>query len=146
MQDWLEIMKRAGVFILIGEMIIYLAPGKEYEKYIRFLMDMLIVVILFAPILNLFGEGERILEPVTSVEENFDRELTEMEEGFAERLQQTMEDTAGRLENAQVFDEEYTEETEGSREGEEEYGGNLDVVSEESRGAETLSEKSREAE
>lgn len=52
MNAYMNIIKEASIFMIIAEMIMHLVPSAEYEKYIRFLLDMICIMILFLPIVG----------------------------------------------------------------------------------------------
>lgn len=52
MNSYMNIIKEASIFMIIAEMIMHLVPSAEYEKYIRFLLDMICIMILFLPIVG----------------------------------------------------------------------------------------------
>lgn len=52
MDSYMHIIKEASIFMIIAEMIMHLVPSTEYEKYIRFLLDMICIMILFLPIVG----------------------------------------------------------------------------------------------
>lgn len=57
MESYLNIMKEASIFMIVAEMLIQLVPAAEYGKYIRFLMDMICIMILFLPIVSMLKEN-----------------------------------------------------------------------------------------
>lgn len=52
MNSYMNIIKEASIFMIVAEMIMHLVPSAEYEKYIRFLLDMICIMILFLPIVG----------------------------------------------------------------------------------------------
>ncbi len=57
MDSYVNIMKEASIFMIVAEMLIQLVPSAEYGKYMRFLMDLICIMILFLPIISMFREN-----------------------------------------------------------------------------------------
>lgn len=57
MESYVNIMKEAGIFMIVAEMLIQLVPSAEYGKYMRFLMDLICIMILFLPIVSMLREN-----------------------------------------------------------------------------------------
>lgn len=57
MEAYLNIMKEASIFMIVAEMLIQLVPSAEYGKYMRFLMDLICIMILFLPIVSMLREN-----------------------------------------------------------------------------------------
>ncbi len=57
MDSYMNIMKEASAFMIVAEMLIQLVPSSDYGKYMRFLMDLICIMILFLPIVSLLREN-----------------------------------------------------------------------------------------
>lgn len=57
MKSYINIMKEASIFMIVAEMLIQLVPSPEYGKYMRFLMDLICIMILFLPIVSMLREN-----------------------------------------------------------------------------------------
>jgi len=98
LDEWIEQIKCVGVYIILGEMLLHLVPGKEYEKYFRFILDLSAVAIIFVPLLagGLPGTGnardaslqvESVLaEEVNDFEENYNAHLQNIQENIAKKM------------------------------------------------------------
>lgn len=77
MESYLNIMKEASIFMIIAEMLIQLVPASEYGKYIRFLMDLICIMILFVPIVGILRENVATdyVEEIRLEEENLEEEI-----------------------------------------------------------------------
>lgn len=53
----LTIMKRASIFMVLAQAIIHFRPNPSYEKYFRFLVGIMAVVILAIPLMELTRSG-----------------------------------------------------------------------------------------
>ena len=57
-----EIIRETGIFIIVAEAMVCLAPSEVYKKYIRLIVGMVLVVQMTLPVLSLFSyrwEAER---------------------------------------------------------------------------------------
>lgn len=57
-----EIMKRASIFMILAQTIIYFRPQESYEKYLRLLIHLMLIVVLFFPVVELLNHsaGDRM--------------------------------------------------------------------------------------
>lgn len=55
--DAFEIMKRASIFMILAQTIIYFRPQESYEKYLRFLIHLMLIVVLFFPVVELVNHS-----------------------------------------------------------------------------------------
>lgn len=46
------------ILYVVGQVIVYLAQGKKYEKYIRFYLQLLLVLMIARPVFSLLGDEE----------------------------------------------------------------------------------------
>lgn len=61
--DFLEFIKRMGVFLLCAECILHFAPGNSYQKYIRALIGLMILMQFMVPIRAILtGEEKAVIE------------------------------------------------------------------------------------
>lgn len=58
MEDYLlTVMKRASIFMVLAQAVIHFRPNPSYEKYFRFLVGIMTVVILAVPMMELTRSG-----------------------------------------------------------------------------------------
>lgn len=60
MQEILELVRYVAVFYLLEQMVLNLLPGKMYEKYVRFYLGLLLVLLLLQPVFRLFCLTEQM--------------------------------------------------------------------------------------
>lgn len=82
--EWIQ---NIAVFLVVSSAVLHAVPGKDYHKYIRFFIGLILIVMLVEPIMNLAGtaEGfEKIYEDTV-----YKRNLQEMEEAeeFRDRIE-----------------------------------------------------------
>lgn len=78
MDSYVNIMKEASVFMIVAGMLVQLVPSAEYGKYMRFLMDMICIMILFLPIVSLLRENVAAdyAEEIRLEEEDLEEEIS----------------------------------------------------------------------
>ena len=54
-----DVIKKIGIFMLAAQAVIHFAPGQKYEKYIKLIVGILILVQFIIPINKLLGGDER---------------------------------------------------------------------------------------
>lgn len=54
----LEMVRAVAVFYLLEQMVLHLLPGRSYEKYVRFYLGLLLVLLLLQPIFKIAGLAE----------------------------------------------------------------------------------------
>lgn len=60
MQEILDLVRYVAVFYLLEQMVLNLLPGKMYEKYVRFYLGLLLVLLLLQPIFRIFRLTEQM--------------------------------------------------------------------------------------
>lgn len=94
-----EWMKTIAGFYLLLTVFLHLLPDSVYEKYIRFFMGMLLMVLLSSPFFELLGKGDHFLTDFSVGMQKEDRQLAERAEEFLEQyIQDLMENMAGQME------------------------------------------------
>ena len=56
MGDFVETIRRVGIFMIVAQVVIHLAPGKQYEKYIKLIAGVIILVQLISPFYRISTE------------------------------------------------------------------------------------------
>lgn len=60
--DLIETVCRTGIFVICAQVLVHFRPDASYEKYMKMLVSVMILLQLFLPVSNLFtGEGEQSL-------------------------------------------------------------------------------------
>lgn len=55
------------LFVLLG-LLLYLPPGKSYQKYIRFFAEMILTISLMSPVMSIFFDSTEFLERIEYAE------------------------------------------------------------------------------
>ena len=76
MQAILDMVRMIAVFYLLEQMVLQLSPGERYERYVRFYLGLLLVLLLLQPVFQIFRLSEQLDQKVFLQE----REMEEMPE------------------------------------------------------------------
>ena len=60
MQEVLDMVRYVAVFYLMGQMVLNLLPGKTYERYVRFYLGLLLVLLLLRPVFRVLDLSKQI--------------------------------------------------------------------------------------
>ena len=60
MREILDLVRYVAVFYLLEKMVFNLLPGKIYEKYVRFYLGLLLVLLLLQPMFRIFRLTEQM--------------------------------------------------------------------------------------
>lgn len=60
MQEILDLVRYVAIFYLLEQMVLNLLPGKMYEKYVRFYLGLLLVLLLLQPVFRIFRLTEQL--------------------------------------------------------------------------------------
>lgn len=82
--DFLEAIGKLTVFVICAQILVYFRPKQVYEKYMRLLMNLLILLQLMLPIGNLLRGGSEL--DLRAKYESFQRRMEEYMEGTAWRV------------------------------------------------------------
>lgn len=53
----LEIIKKAGIFLILAQTVLHLCVSENYEKYIRMLVGFITAILLIFPVIELVKEN-----------------------------------------------------------------------------------------
>ena len=76
MQAILDMVRMIAVFYLLEQMVLQLISGERYERYVRFYLGLLLVLLLLQPVFQIFRLSEQLDQKVFLQE----REMEEMPE------------------------------------------------------------------
>lgn len=102
-----KIIIETGIFMICSQLLIHLKPNAEYEKYLKLLVSIMILIQIFTPVLNLIAgkEGITIEEQMTRFEQQLEQDSRLSEEAVkkADALleQMTMEEVRERIRRQQ---------------------------------------------
>ena len=85
MQSFMEAIVRMGIFMICAQVLIHFRPNGSYEKYMKLLVSVMVLVQIFFPVMNLFlGEGQEMEERVAWFEEKIEESRKEALENAGE--------------------------------------------------------------
>ena len=133
-QQFFQIVCRLGIFMVCARLLIHFRAQESYEKYLKLLVSVMILIQLFLPLGNFLSaeKKEAGLKELEGIRQEFEAELerAQLQAQEADRMleQMTLEELQRRVEEerekAQAGKEEgttgegQTEETEGGKTGE----------------------------
>ena len=97
---------RVGIFMICAQAIVHFRPQESYEKYLKLLVSIMVLIQLFLPVGEFFwGEGKKqAAEALVSFGEELERSMQEAEESagdMEQKLQQmTLEEIRRQAEAA----------------------------------------------
>ena len=53
----LEMIKKAGIFLILAQTVLHLCISETYEKYIKMLVGLITAILLIFPVIELIKEG-----------------------------------------------------------------------------------------
>ena len=60
MQEILNMARYVAVFYLLEQMVLNLLPGRTYERYVRFYLGLLLVLLLLRPVFGILRLTEQM--------------------------------------------------------------------------------------
>ena len=60
MQGILDLVRYVAVFYLLEQMVLNLLPGKTYERYVRFYLGLLLMLVLLKPVFGVLKLTEQM--------------------------------------------------------------------------------------
>lgn len=78
-------MKNLAVFYILLNSVVHLVPDKRYERYVRFFMGLLLILMLCTPVFSFLGKGGELLE---SFQMFYNKENTMLQENELANLQE----------------------------------------------------------
>ena len=120
--DFFQTVKQIGIFIICAQVIMHFKPSAKYEKYLKLLISVMVLVQVLIPLLNIISgkDDAHFWTKVEQIQSQIDKsmEQLEIENEISEEsiINQTLEEIKSRINNAireegvQVISVEYPEE------------------------------------
>lgn len=79
--DFFQTVKRIGIFMICAQAVLHFKPAAKYEKYLKLLVNIMVLVQLLTPIMRVFSvETEKeFLQRIQAVRINMAQEMEELE-------------------------------------------------------------------
>lgn len=110
--QWLyRVIGQAGIFLICAQTVVHFRPKESYDKYLKLLLSVMLLLQLLQPVLTAFGGGEawNVEEQVAGFTEELQMVLTWASEQ-ADRTEGEVQNTANAV--AGKAGEEYGQPTE----------------------------------
>lgn len=114
--SFFEAICRTGIFMICAQAIIHFRPQETYEKYLKLLVSIMVLIQLFLPLGSflLGGDRQKTADALEQFKQEMEKSLREIEESSAEMEalleQMTLEEVRRRMaaqeESAQGMPEE----------------------------------------
>lgn len=89
--QWLyRVVGQAGIFLICAQTIVHFRPKEAYEKYLKLLLSVMLLIQLLQPVLSVFGGGAD--QNVQAQVEEFTEEMQSVLNRASERAKQSQED------------------------------------------------------
>lgn len=56
-EELLNVIRRVGIFIICAQTVVHFKPNHSYEKYLKLLVSIMVMVQIVFPLLQMFGGG-----------------------------------------------------------------------------------------
>lgn len=107
-----ETIRRVGIFMICAQMIVHLKPNESYEKYLKLLMSVMVMVQIIFPIMQFLGsdwDGEDFADRVRAYGQSLQGEKsgTDITDAADEILEEyAMQEIHSRLEQQEQEQQE----------------------------------------
>lgn len=96
LEEFLEVIRNAGIFIICAQAIMHFRPKASYEKYLKVLVSIIVLIILLVPCFQVLGGAEEFLYSMDQYED-FLRGNKKMEWEMYDNTENTDEDNVGEF-------------------------------------------------
>lgn len=97
--QWLyRVIGQAGIFLICAQTVVHFRPKESYDKYLKLLLSVMLLLQLLQPVLTMFGGGDgwNAEEQVTGFMQELQTVLTRASEQ-AEQSQEEIGNTAAAV-------------------------------------------------
>lgn len=118
MNNFVETIRRVGIFMIVAQVVIHLAPGKQYEKYIKLIAGVIVLIQLISPFYQISEEcwDKWVIQgdwSITDGEGNLGEIMEEKETSRNQELLQNIEnEIKSRLNNRGICEGYYVKSVE----------------------------------
>lgn len=105
---FLELAKRVGIFVIIGQTVLHFGISKNYEKYMKLIFSFIVAVQIVFAFDSYFEEEEKISWKMFSEDyyEQWEENMKKMEQNFVENQSQMKESLEQRFYQEKIEEEE----------------------------------------
>lgn len=79
--DFFQIIRQIGIFMICAQTILHFKPSAQYEKYLKLLISVMVLLQILFPVLRLVSSGssEQFLEEMQQVGREMSRQMEQLE-------------------------------------------------------------------
>ncbi len=107
----LHMIGRIGIFMIAAQAMVHFAPGVQYEKYVKSVAGIIVLVLFLKPFLQFFGaqpeEPQAVLERFEELADMPELTMEEPEDGVGTEVVRRMEEEVRELLNRGMEGEDY---------------------------------------
>lgn len=107
----LENIRNIGIFMIAAQAVVHFAPGKQYEKYIKSVSGIIILLLFLRPFLQISGaewkEPEEVLEKLPELADIDTKAFDMAGTGVGHAVVSRMEEEVRELLNRELAGEDY---------------------------------------
>lgn len=103
LDDFLEIIRNVGIFIIFAQAVVHFRPKASYEKYLKVLVSIIVLVMLMIPCFQALGNVESFFGSVKEYETFFSgRERMVWMESYVEESKEDIAESIGPVEPVMI--------------------------------------------
>ncbi len=104
----LEEIKKISIFIVIAQMVLNLCAGKQYQKYVKLLISIMIMVQFLLPVLQLFRitNEEEFWSRVEKYEQEISRQVEEVSREYTGLVEEELRNLSVEEVKRQILETE----------------------------------------
>lgn len=99
--EFLQTIKQIGIFMICAQAILHFKPSAKYEKYLKLLISVMVLVQLLVPVVDFFSgqEQEVFFQRMEEIQAEIDREMEQLEIENAINEENILKETKLEIQN-----------------------------------------------
>lgn len=99
--DFFQKVKQIGIFMICAQAILHFKPSAKYEKYIKLLISVMVLVQLLVPVIDFFSGKDSVyfFERMEEIQGDIERDMEQLEIENAINEQNILKETKKELQN-----------------------------------------------
>lgn len=103
LDNFLEMIRNVGIFIIFAQAVVHFRPKASYEKYLKVLVSIIVLVMLMIPCFQVWGNVESFFSSVEEYETFFaGREQAVWMESYVEESKEDFVEANGPVEPVMI--------------------------------------------
>lgn len=91
MERFLEEIRSIGIFIICAQAVIHFRPKASYEKYLKVLTAIIVLVMLITPCFEILGNGEDFLGSMEQYENFWEGKEADLWKSYERKIEENRE-------------------------------------------------------